>query len=54
MRRKSGGRTLRIMFARRAVNIPRMIFSGKRLSVFLHVQIRSLCQMLIECLVFSM
>ena len=37
-----GGRTLCIMLARRAVNIPRMIFSGKRLNVFLHVQIRSL------------
>ena len=54
MNRKWGGRTLRIMFAGRAVVIPMMTLFGKRLCVFLHVQIRSLCQMLIECLVFSM
>ena len=48
-----GGLTLRIMFAERAVVIPTMTFSGKRLCVFFDVEIHSLCQMLIECLVFS-
>jgi hypothetical protein len=33
-------------FAIRAIEIPMMHFFGKRLSVFLHVQIRSLSQML--------
>jgi len=42
------GRTLRRgnRFIRRAIEIAMMPFFGKRLSVFLHVQIRSLSQML--------